>query len=69
MLIIVIKKKNSKKASEMSTELYLKFYLKRWGPIKVRGVVIEVKERYFDIIDLSTRSTNRVFIEVLQFLI
>lgn len=34
------------------------------GPVKVRAVVIEVKEKFFDVIDLSTRTINRVYVDV-----
>lgn len=58
------KKNAAKKASEMSTELYLKLYLEKNGPIKARAVVIDVKERFFEVIDLSTRTLGRIYVDV-----
>lgn len=48
----------------MSTELYLKLYVEKNGPIKARAVVIDVKERFFEVIDLSTRTLGRIYVDV-----
>ena len=48
----------------MSTEFFLKLYLEKFGPTKSRAVVIEVKEKFFEVIDLSTRIMGRVYVDV-----
>lgn len=52
----------------MSTELYLRLYLERNGPVRARAVVTDVKERFFDVIDLSMRTVGRVYVDVSSFL-
>ena len=59
-----MKKNDAKRASEASIDLYLRLYLEKHGPINVRAVVIEVKERLFEVVDLATRKCNRVYVDV-----
>ncbi|XP_065226158.1 DIS3-like exonuclease 2 [Planococcus citri] len=60
------KKNDSKRASEASADLYLRLYLEKHGPMQVRAVVIEVKERFFEVVDLSTRKANRVYVDKIR---
>ncbi|XP_030746049.1 DIS3-like exonuclease 2 [Sitophilus oryzae] len=55
-----VQKHNAKRAGEASSDLYLAFYVDKHQPYIQNCVVIDVKDRSFDVIVLKTGSTVRV---------
>ncbi|KAG7296075.1 hypothetical protein JYU34_021171 [Plutella xylostella] len=54
-------KYNAKKAGEMSTELYTLKYIEMHSPLVTEAVVVEVKEKYIDVIVVSVGLNRRIF--------
>lgn len=53
---------NAKKAYEMSTELYITKYVEMHSPVNRKAVVVEVKEKFLDVIILDMDFLRRIFI-------
>lgn len=54
-------KYNAKKAGEMSTELYTLKYIELNSPMVTEAVVVEVKEKYIDVIIVAVGLNRRIF--------
>ncbi|CAB3251543.1 unnamed protein product [Arctia plantaginis] len=54
-------KYNSKKASELSTELYTLKYIEMNSPLKTEAAVVEVREKYIDVIVIAMGLNRRIF--------
>ncbi|XP_063382511.1 DIS3-like exonuclease 2 [Cydia fagiglandana] len=54
-------KYNAKKAGEMSTELYTLKYIEMHSPMVTEGVVVEVREKYIDVIIVAMGLNRRVY--------
>lgn len=54
-------KYNAKKAGELSTELYILKYIELNTPIITEAVVVEVREKYIDVIVVCMGLNRRIF--------
>nr|XP_026500035.1 DIS3-like exonuclease 2 [Vanessa tameamea] len=54
-------KYNAKKAGELSTELYTLKYIELNSPLVTEAVVVEVKEKYIDVIIVAMGLNRRIF--------
>ncbi|XP_039755674.1 DIS3-like exonuclease 2 [Pararge aegeria] len=54
-------KYNAKKAGELSTELYTLKYIEMHSPLITEAVVVEVRERYIDVIIVAMGLNRRIF--------
>lgn len=54
-------KYNSKKASEMSSELYMLKYIEMNSPVVTEAVVVDVREKYIDVIVIAMGLNRRIF--------
>ncbi|KAJ0178316.1 hypothetical protein K1T71_006139 [Dendrolimus kikuchii] len=54
-------KYNSKKASELSTELYILKYIELQSPIVTEAVAVDVRDKYIDIIVVAMGLNRRIF--------
>ncbi|XP_021207163.2 DIS3-like exonuclease 2 [Bombyx mori] len=54
-------KYNAKKAGEMSTELYTLKYIELNSPIVTEGAVVDIREKYIDVIIVSMGLNRRIF--------
>lgn len=54
-------KYNSKKASELSTELYTLKYIEMNSPLKTEAAVVEVREKYIDVIVIAMGLNRRIY--------
>ncbi|KAG1656987.1 DIS3-like exonuclease 2 [Nymphon striatum] len=59
------KKYNAKRASEISAEMFLGLFIQECGPLKVKGMVIGVMNRSFDVLLLSFGSIRRIYCDKL----
>lgn len=54
-------KYNAKKAGEMSTEMYILKYIELHSPIVTDAVVVEVRNKYIDVILVAMGLNRRIF--------
>ncbi|KAI5645417.1 RNB domain-containing protein [Phthorimaea operculella] len=54
-------KYNAKKAGELSTELYTLKYIEMHSPLVTEAVVVEVREKYIDVIIVAMGLNRRIF--------
>nr|XP_032520313.1 uncharacterized protein LOC116772300 [Danaus plexippus plexippus] len=54
-------KYNAKRAGEMSTELYTLKYIEINSPVTAEAVVVDVKEKYIDVIITAMGLNRRIF--------
>ncbi|CAG4950299.1 unnamed protein product [Colias eurytheme] len=54
-------KYNAKKAGELSTELYILKYIAMHSPVTTEAVVVEVREKYIDVIIVAMSLNRRIF--------
>ncbi|XP_022829805.1 DIS3-like exonuclease 2 [Spodoptera litura] len=54
-------KYNAKKASELSTEMYTLKYIERKSPVVTDAAVVEVREKYIDVIIIAMGLNRRIF--------
>lgn len=54
-------KYNAKKAGELSTELYTLKYIEMHSPLVTDAVVVEVREKYIDVIIVAMGLNRRIF--------
>lgn len=54
-------KYNAKKASELSTEMYTLKYIERNSPVVTDAAVVEVREKYIDVIIIAMGLNRRIF--------
>lgn len=54
-------KYNAKKAGELSTELYTLKYIEMHSPLVTEAVVVEVREKYIDVIIVVMGLNRRIF--------
>lgn len=54
-------KYNAKKAGELSTELYTLKYIEMNSPLETEAVVVDVREKYIDVIIVSMGLNRRIF--------
>lgn len=54
-------KYNAKKASELSTELYTLKYIEMKSPVVTDAAVVEVREKYIDVIVIAMGLNRRIF--------
>lgn len=54
-------KYNAKRAGEMSTELYTLKYIEMHSPLVTEAVVVEVREKYIDVIVVAMGLNRRIF--------
>lgn len=54
-------KYNAKRASELSTELYTLKYIEMNSPYKTDAVVVDVREKYIDVIIVAMGLNRRIF--------
>lgn len=54
-------KYNAKKAGELSTELYTLKYIEMHSPLVTEAVVVEVREKYIDVIIVAVGLNRRIF--------
>ncbi|KOB73283.1 putative exosome complex exonuclease RRP44 [Operophtera brumata] len=54
-------KYNAKKAGEMSSDLYMLKYIEMNSPIQTEAVVVEVREKYIDVIVVAMGLNRRIF--------
>ena len=60
-------KYNAKKAGELSTELYILKYIELNTPVITEAVVVEVREKYIDVIVVSMGLNRRIFFNSVSF--
>lgn len=54
-------KYNAKKAGEMSSDLYMLKYIEMNSPIETEAVVVEVRDKFIDIILVSMGLNRRIY--------
>ncbi|KAG6442299.1 hypothetical protein O3G_MSEX002185 [Manduca sexta] len=54
-------KYNAKKAAELSTELYTLKYIEMNSPLEMEAAVVEIKEKYIDVIIVAMGLNRRIF--------
>lgn len=54
-------KYNAKKAGELSTELYTLKYIEMHSPVVTEAVVVEVRDKYIDVIIVAMGLNRRIF--------
>lgn len=54
-------KYNAKKASELSTEMYTLKYIEMNSPLVTDAAVVEVREKYIDVIIIAMGLNRRIF--------
>lgn len=57
-------KYNAKKAGEASSELFLAFYIEKHQPFIEQAVVVDVKDKAYDVIVVKTGSIIRLYLNV-----
>lgn len=62
-------KYNAKKAGELSTELYILKYIELNSPVVTEAAVVEVREKYIDVIIVSMGLNRRIFFNNVSFCI
>lgn len=60
-------KYNAKKAGEMSSDLYMLKYIEMNSPIQTEAVVVEVREKYIDVIVVALGLNRRIFFNTVSF--
>nr|XP_022908586.1 DIS3-like exonuclease 2 [Onthophagus taurus] len=56
-------KYNAKRAGEVQSDLFLLHYIENHQPFVVEAVVVEVREKFFDVLVLSTGSIVRIYVK------